>query len=258
MARKGHETRLPAPWLTRLTVRDGALGERPEYPLNQPWLTPDFMLEFTTPVTIIVGENGTGKSTLIEGIAALCGYDEAGGGKGYRLVDHSDALDRSGAALGDTLRASWLPKVTNGWFFRAESFFSVARGLDTAAREGGHAAPDFLSWSHGEGFVRVFEERMDRQGIYFMDEPESALSPKRQLELLRLLNRMQETGRAQAIVATHSPILMAVPNARVLQITRHGLDEVNFRDTPHFKLYQDFVVDPEEFVTEALREDDVI
>jgi len=252
--RKSKTTNLPAPYLKRLWVReDGSLGE--QYPFNLPWLHKDFVLDFTTPVTIVVGENGTGKSTLIEAVAALCGYDEAGGGKGYMPVDHSRALDRSGALLASALRASWLPKVTAGWFFRAESFFSVARFLDEAARDAHAAPPDFLSWSHGEGFVRFFEERMSRQGIYFLDEPESALSPQRQLELLRLLHQIQEAASAQIIMATHSPILMAVPGARLLEITRGGLAEIALRDTRHFRLYQDFTSDPEDFVERALRDE---
>lgn len=257
MPRRKSGTTLPSPFLQRLSVLDDKMAEKSGYPFDLPWLSDqEFELRFTTPVTVIVGENGTGKSTLIEAIAALSGYDEAGGGKGYRPADHSNAIDRSGAELADVLRAGWLPKVTNGWFFKAESFFSVARYLDGAAQEVGAAPPDFLSWSHGEGFVRFFEERMSRQGIYFMDEPESALSPKRQLELLRILNRIQEQANSQVIMATHSPILMALPNARVLEITRHGITEIDYRDTQHFKLYQSFTVDPEDFIAEALRDTD--
>lgn len=222
------------------------------YPFNLPWLTDGFTLDFTVPVTIIVGENGTGKSTLVEAIAALAGYDEAGGGKGYRPVDHSSALAASGSPLAAALRAAWLPKVTNGWFFRADSFFSVARYRDDAAREVMKPAPDFLSWSHGEGFFRFFEERMDRQGIYFMGEPESALSPRRQIDLLRFLSSLQTAADRQVIMATHSPILMALPGATLLQVTRYGFAEVALRDTPHFRLYSDFAADPDGFVAEAL------
>ncbi|NKK80648.1 AAA family ATPase [Rhizobium leguminosarum] len=250
--RKTRLTRLPAPYLKRLWVREDA-GLSEQYPFNLPWLDKDFALDFATPVTIIVGENGTGKSTLIEAVAALCGFDEAGGGKGYMPVDHSRAVDRSGALLASALRAAWLPKVTVGWFFRAESFFSVARFLDEAARDANAAPPDFLSWSHGEGFVRFFEERMSKQGIYLLDEPESALSPKRQLELLRLLHAIQGSASAQIIMATHSPMLMAVPGARLLEITRGGLAEIELRDTRHFKLYRDFTLNPDDFVDRALR-----
>ncbi|MEL6211051.1 MAG: AAA family ATPase, partial [Pseudomonadota bacterium] len=142
--RKARPTKLPSPFLRRLTVRPDCLAEQSGYPFDLPWLRDGALdLDFTTPVTIVVGENGTGKSTLLEAIAALSGYDEAGGGQGYRPVDHSEALDRSGAALGDVFRAGWLPKVTRGWFFRAESFFSVARYLDQAARESRETPPDF-------------------------------------------------------------------------------------------------------------------
>jgi len=222
MARKRTGTNLPAPFLKRLTLIEDRM-DRSAYPMNLAFLDEDFELRFEQPVTIIVGENGTGKSTLIEGIAALAGYDEAGGGKGYRPVDHSGALDTSGSSLADALRGGWLPKVTDGWFFRAESFFSVARFLDQSAQEFGYTPPDFLSYSHGEGFIRFFSERVNRQGIYFMDEPESALSPNRQLELLRLLAGIQTSATSQVIVATHSPILMAVPDAQVLEVTKAGL-----------------------------------
>jgi predicted ATPase len=254
MARRSSGTKLPSPFLRGLRLRDD-IPASDSYPHNLPWLQdPEFELSFTTPVTIIVGENGTGKSTLIEALAALSGYDEAGGGKGYRPVDHSRAIDRSGADLAGRLRSSWLPKVTDGWFFKAESFFSVARYLDAAATESGFAPPDFLSHSHGEGFVRVFDERMSRQGIYFMDEPESALSPNRQLELLRILHRIGEARTSQVIMATHSPILMALPGARVLEITRHGIAETDFRTTRHFRLYREFTADPDGFIAEALDE----
>jgi len=251
MARRKSDTKLPAPFLKRLWV-DGDLNADAGYPFNLPWLSSNFELEFTTPVTIIIGENGTGKSTLIEAIAALSGYDEAGGGKGYMPVDHSNAIDTSGSGLRSILRAGWLPKVTNGWFFRAESFFSVARYLDESALDAGEAPPDFLSWSHGEGFLSFFEERMSRQGIYFMDEPESALSPKRQMELLRILHRIGESAVSQIIMATHSPLLMALPGARVLEITRHGFQDADNRDSMHFRMYQAFTIDPEEFIREAL------
>lgn len=254
MARRRRDTKLPAPFLRSLSTNDEALADCAGYPFDLPWLGPDFELSFSQPVTVLVGENGTGKSTLIEAIAALAGYDEAGGGKGYMPVDHSMALDKSGSDLSQVLRAGWLPKVTDGWFFRAETFFSVARYQDQVAQRYGGPAPDFLSFSHGEGFVRFFDERMSRQGIYFLDEPESALSPKRQLELLRVLKGLQEAASAQVIMATHSPILMALPGADVWQITRAGIAPVDYRDTPHFKLYRAFVDDPDGFITDALED----
>ena len=209
----------------------------------------DFELGFDRAITIIVGENGTGKSTLLEGIAVLAGFNEAGGAKGYMTVDHSDAREAMGGQLSTALRASWLPKITGGgWFFRAESFFSVARYLDAA----GSPYADFLSHSHGEGFLRFFEERCERQGIFIFDEPESALSPARQIEFLKLLHRMENSNICQVVMATHSPMLMAYPNARLMRLTKYALESVTVEETVHFKLMREFYQDPTGFVEGAI------
>src|SRR3981189_538281 len=144
-------------------------------------------------------------------------------------VDHSKALEQRGGQLSEALRASWLPRITRGWFFRAESFFSVARYQDKVNLEYIPGAPpgtppDYLSHSHGEGFLRFFEERCQKQGIFIFDEPESALSPARQMEFLKLMRRMDISGHCQIIMATHSPMLMAYPEARLLRLTKNGLD----------------------------------
>ena len=176
MARRNRPIKMPAPYLRRVWLDPARIPNRKAYPFVLPLLGDDFELGFDKAITIIVGENGAGKSTLLEGIAVMAGYDDAGGGKGYRAVDHGRALEKMGGSLASALRASWLPRITNGWFFRAESFFSVARYLDEAAMDARGTPPDFLSHSHGEGFLRFFEERCQRQGIFIFDEPESALS----------------------------------------------------------------------------------
>jgi predicted ATPase len=131
MASKRNRTiNMPAPYLRRVWLDPSGIADRAAYPFCLPFLRDDFELSFDRPITIIVGENGTGKSTFLEGIAVLAGYDEAGGGKGYMPVDHSDAIEKMGGRLSQALRAGWLPKIANGWFFRAESFFSVARYQD--------------------------------------------------------------------------------------------------------------------------------
>lgn len=254
MARKQMVTRLPAPYLRRVSFLPEKAQGRSDYPFSLNWLArQEFEFDFIAPVTIFVGENGVGKSTLIEAIAALAGYDEAGGGKGYVAVDHSGAKDRSGAALAEALLGSWLPKVTNGWFFRAETFFSVARWLDTLE---GAPPPDFLSHSHGEGFLRFFNERTQGQGLYILDEPEFALSPRRQLELLRHLAEVQHTARAQVIMATHAPVLMAVPGADLIEIDRGGPRRVSLEQVAHFRMLRAFCDDPEEFVRSTLDGDE--
>ena len=245
MARRHKHTSLPPPYLKRVWIDEEKVPDREAYPFCLPMFRePNFELEFDNPVTIIVGENGTGKSTLLEGIAVLAGFDEAGGGPGYRPMDHSNALEENGGLLAEALKASWLPKVGQGWFFRAESFFSVARYLDDAARESNVIGPDFLSHSHGEGFMRFFNERCQSPGIFFFDEPESALSMARQFDFLKLLRRMQEFGNSQVIMATHSPILMALPEARLLRLEKYGLRPVLLEDTDHYRMMREFILDP--------------
>lgn len=255
MSRRGNRTiNLPAPYLKRVWLEPSRIGDRDAYPFCLPIFADEFELSFDTSITIIVGENGTGKSTILEGIAALAGYDDAGGGKGYMPVDHSQATEKMGGVLSKALRASWLPKITNGWFFRAESFFTVARYLDQAARDVGELGPDFLSHSHGEGFLRFFEERCQRQGIFIFDEPESALSPSRQLEFLKLLRRMEASRICQVIMATHAPMLMAYPNARLLRLSKYGLSPVTVEETDHYRVMREFCADPRGFVEATLSE----
>ena len=249
-SRRNRKIDMPAPYLRRIWLDPSRIGDRAAYPFCLPFLQDDFDLNFDRSITIIAGENGTGKSTLLEGIAVLAGYDEAGGGKGYMPVDHSNAIEAMGGKLSSAFRASWLPKVTNGWFFRAESFFSVARYLDEVRSP----YADFLSHSHGEGFMRFFEERCQRQGIYIFDEPESALSPARQIEFLKLMRRMDQSGHCQIIMATHSPMLMAYPDARLLRLSKYGLEPVTVKETDHYKVMREFCADPAGFVEAVMDE----
>src|SRR2546423_15613916 len=129
-SKRNRDIRMPAPYLRRIWLDASRIDDRAAYPFCLPFLHDDFELSFDRPITIIAGENGTGKSTLLEGIAVLSGFDDAGGAKGYRAVDHSGAHEVMGGELSRALRASWLPKISNGWFFRAETFFSIARYLD--------------------------------------------------------------------------------------------------------------------------------
>jgi predicted ATPase len=254
-SRRNRTINLPAPYLRRVWLDPSRIPDRAAYPFCLPFLRDGFEQDFDRPITIIAGENGTGKSTLLEGIAVLAGYDEAGGGKGYMPVDHSNAIEKMGGQLSKALRASWLPRITNGWFFRAESFFSIARYLDEAAREPmSGPPPDYLSHSHGEGFLRFFQERCQKQGIFIFDEPESALSPARQMEFLKLMRRMEESTICQIVMATHSPMLMAYPGARLLRLSKYGLEPVTVKDTDHYKVMREFCDDPAGFVEAAIAE----
>ena len=250
MARsRQRDINLPAPYLKRVWLDPSRIDNWEAYPFCLPFLVDDFELRFDRAITIIVGENGTGKSTLLEGIAALAGYDGAGGGKGYMPVDHSSAIEGSGGDLSNALCASWLPKITKGRFFRAETFFTVARYLDAVGSDSG-----YVSYSHGEGFLRFFEERCQRQGLFIFDEPESALSPVRQIEFLKLLQMMDKSDRIQVIMATHSPLLMAYPNATLLRLSKYGLEPTTVESTDHYKTLREFFEDPRGFVEAAIGE----
>lgn len=248
MARKQRPTSLPPPFLKRVWLPEQQDKSGPEwdvYPLSMPIVhAGGFDLSFDKAVTIIVGENGSGKSTILEAIATLAGFSERGGAQGMRAVDASFASGADAASLGQLLRAAWLPQVKQGWFFRAETFFSVARYLD----DSGSPRADYLSASHGEGFLHFFEERFSGQGIFILDEPESALSPQKQFDFLRLLRQMQRAENCQVIMATHSPILMALPDADLWQIERYGIVPTTLEETLHFKIYSEFMRYPHETV----------
>lgn len=250
MGRHGHRN-LPPPYLKRVWLDENAIFDRDAYPYSLPlFKNGAFEIVFDRPITIIAGENGVGKSTLLEGIAVLAGFDESGGGPGYQAVDNSHAIETGGGGLARSLKASWLPKIGRGWFFRAESFFSVARYLD----EAGSPSADFLSHSHGEGFLRFFVERCTKPGIFIFDEPESALSPKRQFDFLKLLNKLEGGNQSQVIIVTHSPIIMAHPGARLLRMNRYGLEPAVLQDIEHFRIMRQFVDDPHGMIEAMISE----
>ena len=166
------------------------------YPFSLPFLREDFELAFDPAITIIVGENGTGKSTLLEAIAGHGRLRRSGGGKGYMPVDHSRAIESTAAlwrGAAGRLAAEGHQRLV---LPRRELLLGRALSRRGGPRAGA-AAARFLSHSHGEGFLRFFEERCQRQGIFIFDEPETALSPARQVEFLKILRRMDEAHTAR-------------------------------------------------------------
>jgi predicted ATPase len=235
---------LRAPFLKRIALLPDK-ARAGEFPFTLPFLaTGEFAVEFTAPVSFLVGENATGKSTLLEAIAAHCGFALTGGSRDHHGDDAAayDALDQA-------LRFSWLPRVTQGFFLRAESFLGLTQMLD-AYSTGAYGGRALARQSHGEAMFNLIADRFgdSRPSLYLMDEPESAFSPVRQLAFLDILRRHAEGGRAQYIIATHSPLLMALPGATVFLFGEGVVREVGFTATPHFQLLARFFDDPDAYL----------
>jgi len=170
----------------------------PEYPFNVKFMKSHCQdVDIISPIVILTGGNGAGKSTLLESLAETIGFDQAGGAVGYKPIDHTCAIEKNGGQLSEFVKLHWLPKVGTGWFFRAETFFDVARYLDVAAKSVGALPPDFLSRSHGEGFLKFFSDRVSRRGVYLLDEPESAVSPSNQKRLCEIISTAAQSGSSQ-------------------------------------------------------------
>lgn len=248
---------LQSPFLRQITALEEKV-ERGNYPFDIPLFnTADPIIKFSKPITFFVGENGTGKSTVLEAIAMHCGFHAAGGSR-----DHSYSEPVGRHSLSNALRLSWLPKVTNGFFFRAETFFSLSSYIDDLSddwpiMQSYYGEKKLNSQSHGEAFLSLFENRLgsDMRSIYLLDEPESALSPSRQLEFLKIIDEWRVAGNVQAIIATHSPILMCYPYAEVLHFSEDGVSTGKADQTSHFNLYKRFFEDPAEFIRNHLNTD---
>jgi len=217
------------------------------FPFDIPAFKNGFDIQITERVTIFVGENGSGKSTLLEALAHECGFSLTGGNRNHILGDTEQRSALSGA-----IRIAWLPKIGSGFFFRAESFFNFSSFIDSLAKEDSsvlayYGDKSLHAQSHGESFLALFNHHFGRPGIYLLDEPEAALSPARQLALLRIIHDMDATGKAQFIIATHSPILLSYPGAQLYSFSDKGIVKTAYRDTEHYLLTKAFLENPERY-----------
>lgn len=221
-------------------------------------------IKFNSSVTFFVGENGTGKSTLIEGIAVALGFNPEGGSKNFNFSTHNSHSDLSDYLT--VCKGIKLPR--DGFFLRAESYYNFASNIDDLDTDEPGAetmsSPKIINsyggvslhkQSHGESFLRMVENRLGGKGIYIFDEPEAALSPARLLELMCHIDRLVKND-SQFIIATHSPILMAFPNAEIYELSEFGIRNVGYHETEHFMITKSFLNNPQKFLKEMFREED--
>jgi predicted ATPase len=231
-----------SPFLAHISLREDRV-QKGVHPFTIPLLdNEDFELTFTTPVTFLVGENGSGKSTLLEALAWALGFSAQGGSR-----DNSYAEGADGHPLGRALQLAWRPRVTDGFFLRAETFFNFATYLEEVGSTFlAYGGKSLHKQSHGEAFLALFENRVE-DGMYLLDEPEAALSPQRQMTFLSILHQLASMKVAQFIIATHSPMLLTLPGATVLSIDEGKLREVSYKDADHYQLTRDFLNKPERY-----------
>ena len=235
--------------------------ERPrgakEFPFSIPAIRATKRIEFHPAITFFIGENGSGKSTLLEAIAVKARFAAQGGAK--RGATEMLASD-SGLEHAITLERYGSPR--EGWFLRAESFYNIATELEDLDKEpfcshgfAAYGGKSFHAQSHGEAFLALLTHRLQGGGLYLFDEPEAALSPQRQLAVLALLHRLVY-HRSQLIIATHSPILLAYPHARIFEFTERGINETSYTETEHFRVTRDFLHSHERMLDLLLGEEE--
>ncbi len=238
-------------FLKKITLLDKESSSQKEYPFSIPSIQSLTELVLTNSVTFFVGENGSGKSTLLEGIADLCGFNSAGGSR-----NNTYEVDASESALSDYLRLSWMPKVTNGFFLRAESFYHFASHIDGlgAAALKSYGGKSLHEQSHGESFLSLFLNRFNGKAIYLLDEPEAALSPQRQLAFLRIMHDLVREENCQFIIATHSPIILGYPDATILSFDDGEIKETEYEMTEHYQITKYFLDHREKFLKDILED----
>ncbi|MGD2144654.1 MAG: AAA family ATPase [Anaerolineae bacterium] len=230
-------------YITNVRIHGEDYPSRRCYPFNVRVLRETSELRFRKPIVLFVGENGSGKSTLLDAITRTCGihiWD-----KPKRHLAHENPYEDR---LKDYVEVTWANGRVPGSLFRAETFHDLADFLDDIAlcdpgRLKYHGGRLLNVLSHGEGILSYFSGRFHIKGLYLLDEPEAALSPTSQVRFVKLLQHLEAEGRAQFIMVTHSPILLAYPGAQIFSFDSERITEVTYEQTTHYKIYKQFFTD---------------
>jgi predicted ATPase len=224
------------PYLQRIFLKEGDGIDRGAYPFSIPAVANLEKIAFHPDVTFFVGENGAGKSTVLEAIALALGYSPEGGTRNVRL-ETTDSVSKLHQYIG--LTKSYR-SPTDGYFLRAETFFNLATYMDQTGYLGGYGGISLHQRSHGEAFLTLLTDKFRGRGLYLLDEPEAALSPNRQLAALAAIDHLVK-DQSQFIIATHSPILLAYPRAKIILFDDSGVSEMKYEETEHFLITRDFL-----------------
>lgn len=233
--------------LKEVRLKSDQFPTRDHYPFNLDVLCKTPKITFSSPVTFFVGENGSGKSTLLESLARKCQiYIWRGVERTRAVINHYEEM------LFLYLDTVWTDGIVPGSFFSSQIFHNFAQLVDEWEADNPGQIDYFggkslLTQSHGQSIMSFFESRYKIKGLYLLDEPETALSPKTQLELLQLLWKMSKLGHAQFIIATHSPILLSCPGSAIYSFDYVPLKTISYEETDHYQIYKDFMEDPKKF-----------
>ncbi|MCF6328033.1 MAG: AAA family ATPase [Devosiaceae bacterium] len=245
-----------APFLKEIRFKNTA--NKNDFPVSLPAFIKCPTLQIKKPVIVFSGENGTGKSTLLEALAYNCEFNLSGGSQNNIYKNRENIS----IEYEDKITFSWKKKVSKGFFLRADSFYNFASYLDDQSKEfgegvyGPYGGTSLHSRSHGEAFLSLFSNRIVRGGIYILDEPEAALSPASQLALLALIVDLVDEGNIQFVIATHSPILMSIPEIQLYNFNENGIEECVAEHTNHFRIMARFFSNPQEYIEKYLTHQD--
>ncbi len=234
-------------YLKSLDIKKGEIP-KDDYICNLPVIKNFKNMEFKRPVTIFVGENGMGKSTLVEAIATKWGFNAEGGSRHFNFMTRQTESDLNKYIK--MIKGPYMPR--DGYFLRSESFYNMASYIDDVGviikAYGGKSLHD---QSHGESFLSIFFKRFKGKGLYILDEPEAALSPISQMSLLIRINQLVNLN-SQFIIATHSPILLAIPNAQIFEIDESGIYERQYFETGHYETMKNFFENTDKVVNSLI------